>query len=231
MKILWMIGIVILGLSIPCSAEMELRQLYGLREKEALQEFVQKVENESKLDSSGAKKLKMLGIAYHNLATLKVNGASRKAIVHLQKARSLSPNDGEVRAYLGSATTMVGRDSWNMLTKINSVNKGIKMMDEAVVRLPDNVMVRMVRANNSLDVPESFKRKEIARKDFQHLEILITKSSANVESNIKAEIFYQLGILYKREGNVVLAREYFKKAMNASSDSQWGKESEKRLQP
>lgn len=195
----WMIGMVIVSVAFPCYAEMELRQLYGLRKKESLQKFVWNAEQESKDDLSDIKKLKMLGIAYHNLAVLKVKDASRKATAYLQKAYSLAPADDEVMVYLGSSTTMVGRDSWNVLTKVSIVNKGIKMMDEAVARMPDSIVVRMVRANNSLDLPEFFQRKGIARKDFEHLEMLITKPSAEVEPDIKAEVFYQLGMFSKSE--------------------------------
>lgn len=232
MKILkWMIGLVILSISLPCSAEMELRQLYGLREKESLQEFVQKVEHDNQGDLSDVKKLKMLGIAYHHLATLKVKEASQKAATYLQKAFSLSPADREIQAYLGSATTMVGRDSWNVLAKVSIVNKGIKMMDEAVAETPDSIVVRMVRANNSLNLPPLFDRKEIAKKDFQYLEMLITKPSAEVEPDIKAEVFYQLGMFFRQEGNILAAKEYFKKSINVSPDSQWGKESKRNLSP
>jgi len=226
MKILWLIGTIFLSISVPCYAEIELQQLYGLREKETLQDFVQKTEKEVGITSSDIQKLKILGIAYHNLATLKVKDTPRKAAAYLQEVYSLSPNDDEVQAYLGSATTMIGRDSWNVLTKIGTVNKGIKMIDDAVVMMPDSIVIRMVRANNSLDLPDIFKRKEIARKDFQHLEMLVTKSSSDIEPDIKAEIFYQLGMFYRRENNDSMAKEYFKKAINASPDSQWGKKSE-----
>ena len=231
MKILWLIGIIVLSISDPCYADIDLDQLYGLREKEVLQDFVQKTENEIGIGSADIQKLKMLGIAYHNLATLKVQDTSRKAVAYLQKAHSLSPNDEEVQVYLGSATTMVGRDSWNVLSKISSVNKGIKMMDEAVVTMPDSIVVRMVRANNSLDLPDLFNRKEIAKKDFQHLEMLITKAFVNVESDIKAEVFYKLGMLYSGESNASLAKEYFKKAIDASPNSQWGKNSKGSFKP
>ena len=210
---------------------MELRQLYGLREKDALQEFVRKSENEIRFNSSDLQKFKMLGIAYHNLAVLNVKDASGKAAAYLQKAHSWSPADDEVPAYLGSATTMVGRDSWNVFAKVSIVHQGIKMMDEAVGKMPDSIVVRMVRANNSLDLPEFFKRKEIAKKDFQYLERLIARSSAEVEPDLKAEVFYQLGMFFRREGNSSAAKDYFKKSTNASPGSQWGKESERNLQP
>jgi len=230
MKMFWLIGIIFLSISASCYAEVALQQIYGLRDKEILQDFIQKTENEIRATSSNIQKFKMIGIAYHNLATLKVKDADRKAVVYLQKAYFLSPNDDEVQAYFGSAITMIGRDSWNVLTKIDTVNKGIKMIDAAVVRMPDSIVIRMVRANNSLDLPDIFKRKEIAKKDFQYLEMLVTKSSLDIDPDIKAEIFYQLGMLYRRENNDSMATKYFKKAINASPDSQWGKKSERSLQ-
>ncbi len=231
MKISWLIGIIFLNISVPCYAQIKLQQLYGLREKEVLQDFVQKIESEIRPASPDIQKFKMLGIAYHNLATLKEKDASRKAVEYLQKAWVLSPNDGEVQAYLGSAITMTGRDSWNVLTKIGTVNKGIRIIDDAVVSMPDSIVVRMVRAKNSLDIPDFFKRKEISKKDFQYLEVLITKASVNVDPDIKAEIFYQLGMFCRRGNNDLMAKEYFKKAINASPDSRWGKKSEGSLQP
>ena len=96
----------------------------------------------------------------------------------------------------------MGRDSWNVLVKDGFVHKGIKMMDDAVAEVPDSIVVRMVRANNSLQLPEFFKRKDIAKKDFQYLKMLITKSSVEIDSDIKAKVFYQLGTFSRQEGNV-----------------------------
>jgi len=167
MKQLWMTGVFVLGLTMSCWAQMDLKQLYDLRDKSELLEFIGKTE--AKLDPADVKKLKMLGIAYHNLATLKMKGASAKAAAYLQKAYALSPHDDEVLAFLGSSWTMVGRDSWNVLAKTSDVNQGIKMIDQAVAQSPDNIVVRTVRMNNSLEVPAFFNRKDMADKDLQYL--------------------------------------------------------------
>jgi len=230
MKMRWLIiGIIVAGISTPCYAQTDLKQLYGLRNRIALQKFVREMENVTKI--SDVRRLKTLGIAYHNLATLKVNGASGKAVDYLQKAYSLSSHDNEVLAYLGSAMTMAGRDSWNIFTKMSMVHKGIKKMDEAAASRPDSIVIRMVRANASLNLPDSFKRKETAKKDFQYLEMLITKSTANATPDTEAEIFYQLGMFAKQSGSISKAKEYFRKSINASPDSQWGKQAERSLEP
>ncbi len=232
MKILKLIlCIVILNFSCPCNAQVKLKELYHLMEKESLDSIVEKLENNDSIDTADIEKLKMLGITYHNLAVLNVKDASRKSVFYLQKVYSLSALDQEVKAYLGSATTMLGRDSWNVLAKMSIVNKGIKMMDDALLSSPDSIVARMVRAKNSLDLPDLFNRKVIAKKDFQYLEKLITKTSLNVDSDMNAEIFYQLGMFYRQENNDLMAKEYFKKAFNASSDSPWGKKSEGNLRP
>jgi tetratricopeptide (TPR) repeat protein len=213
-------------------AEADLSRIYGLREKDKLNELIHNVEKQIKIDPSDKITFKILGIAYHNLAVLKVKGASVKAVEYLEKAYSLLPDDHEVLAYFGNAKTMMARDSWNIFTIISEVNKGLDMIDEAVNKAPDNIPIRMVRANNSLNVPGVFDRKEFVKTDFHHIEMLLKDPSWMGYSYIKAEIFYQLGMFYKAEGNEFLAREYFEKAVvndSSGQGSKWGLKAKKEL--
>jgi len=199
--------------------ETNLQGIYGLREKGALQKIVDEAE---KGTASDQEHLKLLGIAYHNLGVLEVRGAPDKAVEYLEKANSLSGDDYEVLVYLGSAKTMIARDSWNVVAKVSGVNRGIKMMDKAARKAPDNIPIRMVRGNNSLKLPKFFNRMPIAKEDFLQVEMLIKKAPSYLDSNTKAEIFYQLGMLFKLEENSAFAREYFKKTIAIAPDSQWG---------
>ena len=231
MKITWFIGIIFMSASMFCYAENELQQLYGLREKAFLQNIIQQTERENGTALSDLEKVKMLGIAYHNLAILKEKGASEKAVIYLNKALVLAPDDIEVQAYLGSALTMSARDSWNVFIKVGRVKEGMAMMNEAVSKEPESVVIRMVRANNSLNLPDFFRQKEVAKEDFRYLEKLIMESRVDMPPDIKGEIFYKLGMIDKHEGNVLLANEYFKKAINFSPASEWGRKSEGALRP
>ncbi len=213
-----------------CYAGIDLRQLYNLTDKSKLQSIIDKTEKVIEQNPSDKDSLKVLGIAYHNLGILKVSGSPNKSVEYLEKVKNISPADYETLAYLGSATTMVARDSWNIITKTSNVNKGINMIDRSVNKAPDNITVRMVRAKNSLSLPESFNRKHLAMKDFLHIESLIKRvSSEEIGADIKAEVFYMIGTLYNSGGDTVAAKIYFKKTVEVLPDSEWGIKARKKL--
>jgi tetratricopeptide (TPR) repeat protein len=216
-------GIIFVSLVTLCYAETAVNPLYGLRDKNRLEEFVATVESERKNNIDDGQKLKMLGIAYHNLASLKVKSSASKAELYLRKAMVFMPADQEIKAYLGSAMTMAGRDTWNLLAKMTLVHRGIILIDNALAAWPDSVVIRMVRANNNLQLPDSFQRKEMVKADFQYLEMLIAKSSSNIDADTQAEIFYQLGMLSRQENNEKMAKNYFEKVINAAPNSQWSR--------
>jgi len=210
-------------------AEMNLDKLYGLRDKTRLKKIIREAEDIIKRNPSDKNILKVLGIAYHNLGVLEVKGAPKKSVRYLEKARKLAPEDYEILAYLGSAKTMVARDSWNVITKVSQVNKGVKMIDKAVKMAPDNIAIRMLRANNSLALPGFFKRRHLAKGDFLYIEKLIEKNPSIADSITKAEVFYKLGMIYKNEKNSSKAKKYFKKAIDIAHASKWAIMAEEEL--
>jgi len=199
--------------------EINLNKIYGLREMNDLRKIINETERANPSDKDS---LKLLGIAYHNLGVNEVKGAPEKAVRYLERANQLSSDDYEVLAYLGSAKTMIARDSWNVVGKMSGINKGINIMDKAVREAPDNIPIRMVRANNSLKAPKFFNRSRVAKEDFLHIVGLIEKSPSNLDSDTKAEVYYQLGMIFKVAENKALAGEYLKKAVAIAPDSQWG---------
>lgn len=211
----------VVGLSILGHAETDLTRLYGLRDKTQLKEIIHEAEDTIKKNPSDKGSLKVLGIAYHNMGILEIRGAPKKSVEYLKKAYQLSPDDYEVLAYLGSAKTMVARDSWNVITKVSRVNKGVNMMDKAVRKAPDNIVIRMVRANNSLALPKFFNRRHLAKRDFLAIERLIEKNPSPIDSTTRAEVFYQLGMIYKEEKDASKAIIYFKKTLEVAPASYW----------
>lgn len=229
--IIMVYGIIWMMVNFPCLiyAKMDFIKVYGLKDQKQLEKIILQTKDSIKGEISDKDKFKLLGIVYHNLGILKVKGAPEKAVENLEKAKQLSPDDYEILAYLGSAKTMIARDSWNVVTKISSTNRGINIMDQAVKKAPDNIAVRMVRAYNSLALPEFFKRRHIAKIDFLHIETLIKKTELNLDIETKAEIFYQIGLIYKSEGNISLAKEYFKKVIEMNHNSPWSIKAKKEL--
>jgi len=211
--------LLIVTFSIVGYGETNFNKIYGLREMNDLRKIINETEKANPSDKDG---LKLLGIAYHNLGVSEVKGAPEKAVGYLERANQLSSDDYEVLAYLGSAKTMVARDSWNVVTKVSGINKGINIMDIAVREAPDNIPIRMVRANNSLKAPKFFNRNRVAKEDFLHIVGLIEKSPSSLDPETKTEVYYQLGIIFKFEENKSLAEEYLKRAIAISPDSKWG---------
>lgn len=229
------IGYLLMGLFFAVSissstyGEMDVGRLLSIRDKGELNKLAAEAEKVFGKNPKDKNSLITLGIAYHNLAILEVKNASEKAEEYLKKTTELYPEDALSLALLGSSISMVGRDSYNIVKKMTSVNKGAELLDKAVTMAPDSVLLRMIRANNSLDIPKSFGRQKIAKGDLLHIEGIIKKAPQEVSLDVQAEVYYQLGNIFKSEKDSSTARSYFKKAAEVFPDSEWGKKAKKEL--
>ncbi|KOR31054.1 hypothetical protein TI04_02780 [Achromatium sp. WMS2] len=205
------------------AAPLPMEDLYGSMDEAALRSEINAVATASDFLS-----LKRLGIAWHNLAVLKASGASDQALEILSQANRLNPEDMAVLAYLGSAKTLVARDSWNFITKMSQTNKGIAMIDKAVRRAPKDPVVRMVRANNSLALPEFFGRRPRATKDFEYMHA--HQSELHFPPLIQAEISYKLASLKAAAGDQVAARTLYQEAITVAPKSAWAQQAAVALQ-
>jgi len=203
-----------------------LSELFGLMDEKSLKAEVEASEQFLTTHPDDKTHLKRVGIAYHNLAVLEVDKASNKSHDYLQRAYEKDANDYEVLAYLGSAKTLVGRDSWRVIEKVTNVNEGIKIMDKAVLKVPDNAVIRILRANNSLALPRFFKRRPKAKEDFLHIETLLNRHPDMLPLTIQAEIFYKLAEIFKEEENTARAGTYMNKARKVAPDFTWPKKSQ-----
>lgn len=127
--------------------------IHELMDAKKLQEIIKNTEDTLKNHPADIKNLKILGIAYHNLSVIGKKGVCEKAFSILTKASELTPQDDEILVYLGSVHTLLVRDATFPLTRLSQVNKGCRIMDKAVSKAPDNIVVRLTRANNSLGLP------------------------------------------------------------------------------
>lgn len=219
----------VLLLGTPACAQSTDRRLYGLQDQKTLQDIVRTREPQVEKNPNDVENLKQVGIAYHNLGRQEVSGSVPKALTYLQRARDIAPQDYELLAYLGSAKTMEARDSWNPVTKTLSVEKGMRWLDDAVDKAPDNVAVRFVRIYNSLRLPRIFNRVRYAKTDLLHLMTLVEKNPSAFEPTLQAEIFFLLGEVSTIEDEGAKAQEYWRKAVNIAPDSEWAQQAKKRL--
>jgi len=171
---------------------MPITDLYKMQNENELRQAIADYE---KLDTYDA--IQRSGIAYHNLATLKVSGASEKAVKFLKKASDMKPTDSITLAYLGSATTMSARDSWNMFTKMADANRGFNLLDKAVSLDPNNAILRVLRINNSLQAPDFLGRKRMVKSDFAKVEQLLTENPNQLDPETVADLSRKAGKLDK----------------------------------
>jgi hypothetical protein len=104
-------------------------------------------------------------IALHDAAVAgdeKAASAAREALADLVSAE---PDNAVALAYLGSTHAVIARDAFNVVSKMSNTNKGLRHLDKALELAPQDVTVRMVRANVNWNLPEMFGRRGDAIED------------------------------------------------------------------
>ncbi|MBN1625985.1 MAG: hypothetical protein JW944_05625 [Deltaproteobacteria bacterium] len=153
--------------------------------------------------------LKAVGIAFHARAGKDAKKFAPRAFEMLTRASEIDKKDYETQCYLGSATTMLAKTTWNPMKKMSYANKGIAMMDKAVRKAPDNVSVRLTRAYNSRRLPHFFGREETAIEDFEYLAEMIEKNP-DAYGSLKEDVYMNLVELYRKNDNKMKAEKYQK---------------------
>ena len=87
---------------------------------------------------------------------------------NLKRAKELAPTDQEIAAWLGSVTTMKALFETDPGRQTLWVKVGTKLMDAAVQSAPNNLVVRLVRANNSVELPPFLRRARFGVEDFSY---------------------------------------------------------------
>ncbi|MBU1782318.1 hypothetical protein KKD87_03000 [bacterium] len=204
------------------------KNIYSLMEFDELEKVIAEQEEILKKEPSGITTLKILGIAYHNLSVIGKKGVSKKAFSILAKAYESKSDDYEILAYLGSTKTLLGRDAFVPFNKLYYVYEGCQLMDKAVSKAPDNFVVRLCRANNSLALPSFFRRAKYVKKDMFYL--LKMGREKKFSPELLATIYCLLGEYYKVEERWELASDYWEKAVKIAPNSKDGMLSKKRLE-
>ncbi len=177
--------------------------------KELAALLVQIAQLQQRLDknSSDYEALCGLGIAYHDAALKDSKVYAKKAVQYLDLARQKKIDDTVVLCYLGSVYTLLAKDASNPMDQMSYVNKGVEYMDKAVRKDPDNIAIRLTRANNSKSLPKFLNRRPVAYEDFELLASLFRKG-LKVPSPLKISVYHSLAAMYKEDGNMPEAKKY-----------------------
>jgi tetratricopeptide (TPR) repeat protein len=145
--------------------------------------------------------------------------AVKLAEQYLRELLRLDTNHVRALALLGSATTMKARDAFWPTTRLGHAREGIRIMDEAVARAPDDPHVRMTRAENNFHMPGYMGREKIAREDFAWLWALALKSPEKFTEDFRQKVALRHGQLLKRDRQEREAVEVWKKGIDINPGS------------
>lgn len=87
---------------------------------------------------------------------------------YLERAAELAPDDHQTAAWLGSLLTMKALVETDPGRQMFWVKLGTRKLDRAVRAAPDDLVVRLTRAYNSLELPAFLRRTRFAVEDFRH---------------------------------------------------------------
>ncbi len=133
------------------------------------------------------------------------------------------------RVYLGSAYTLRSRDLGFGPKKLETLNHGIALMDEAVSSAPDDVKVRLARALTTQSLPFFSRRAASSRKDFEMLAAVAQRSPASFDEGELQLVFYNAGLAAKTNGNREQAVALLQHAVRHPADAGLAKKVEEAL--
>jgi tetratricopeptide (TPR) repeat protein len=178
---------------------------------------IEELEKKLRKDPKNLSIIHQLAHIYHHKALHKEKGALRRAEKFFKKARKALPQDMVILAWYGSLLTIKARDAWFPPMKLYYLRRGISMLDKAVKSAKDNITIRMIRANNSLNLPAFTKRLNIAIEDFKYL--LNISKNRDLPKELLAQIHLGLVKVYIKKDNKEEAKRHLKEVFRFADET------------
>ena len=160
-----------------------------------------------------------------NLHKLGVDGdkeAVTRAHELFEQMHQTNPDDQVVKAYFGSATTLLGRDAIDPTERFKYVLKGNKILDSAVAADPENIEIRTLRGYVSYRLPEMyFHRTATAIEDFEYLVERYEQDNGVFSRDFYWQILFDMGVACKNIGQLEQAEATWTKLLNAAVHSKY----------
>ncbi|MDP4160073.1 MAG: hypothetical protein Q8911_09995 [Bacillota bacterium] len=173
-------------------------------------------------NKSSKQELWSMSVKYHELALNGDKEATKKAYELFKQIHELAPQDQRAAAYLGSATALLGKNAIDPNERLKLVLKGLKTLDNAVTKDPEDIEIRTLRAYVSFNLPEMFfHRTTSAVGDFKHLVLRYEQDKSIFTENFYWQILYDLGVAYKRLGKKNEAKETWDNLLQVTNDPKY----------
>jgi len=124
-----------------------------------------------------------------------------QCIAKLEAVLTKEPQNQLARVYLGSAYTLRSRDLGFGPQKLQTLRRGVAVMDEAVAAAPNDAKVRLARALTTQSLPFFAGRAESSRRDFLALAETAERTPEKFEAGDLQIIFYNAALAAKKAGD------------------------------
>ena len=159
------------------------------------------------------------------VATLHARGLAGNAqavidcIAALEKRLADAPNDQLARVYLGSAWTLRSRDLGLGRAKLDTLRKGLALMDEAVAAAPGDADVALTRAVTNEALPIFLGRRKVARAQLNELLALVGKDPAKPGPADRQLLYLNAGEAARHAGDKERARDLWERGLTITADA------------
>lgn len=124
-----------------------------------------------------------------------------QCIDKLEAELKSQPANQLARVYLGSTYTLRSRDLGFGPKKLQALNHGIALMDDAVAAAPSDTRVRLARALTTQSLPFFTGKAASSRKDFEWLAAAAERMPERFDDGDLQVIFYNAALAAKAEGH------------------------------
>jgi predicted Zn-dependent protease len=146
-------------------------------------------------------------IKRHNKGVQGDRQAVADAFAQLSELRGADPNNALIEAYYGSSLALMARDETKVTNKADKANLALASLDRAVTMAPGNVVVRLIRANVCMRLPEDFfGRTQTAINDFNELLAQNQKKPGFLTTAQHKEVLQGLAKAYDSTGKASQAK-------------------------
>ncbi len=158
----------------------------------------------------------------HNSGVDGDKDAVKKAHKLFKKICAENPGDCLAEAYLGSTTALLGRDEIEPNKRFKLALDGLKILDRAVAREPDNIEIRILRGFVCHRLPEMyFHRLSTAVEDFTYVISRYERNRRLLTRDFYCKLLFELGLDYKGLDRIEEAHAAWKKLLSVTDDSRY----------
>ncbi len=186
----------------------------------AQQSQVDSLETVIKNDDRNITAMFDLARLYYEMVSLKENEkAMKRAEELLTGILGQKPEHAEAMVYYGSLLTLMGRDAFFPWDKLSYVEEGCDYMDKAVRLEPDNIRLRIRRAMNNINLPDSFDRQAYYLEDFE----FIRKHPAfpNFAPDFQQQMLYYSALACEKNEQLQKSTELYQQVIAINKDTEF----------